>query len=195
MQSEHSVALVLNPNWHTGKLQNVYSGISKLQRTWSLGLMGQSSPWIWTSMDIPMPDGPRILITPGPLLVSYLWAIVDISPGPANNKAWSRSLLQNQSILDSVMLGSILMASNLLRWNWTSTKGANPAILWQSSCYNLISGSIVLSTNQTHPTEISLCPGWPCWKRRSNCLLRSNQEHGGRHTHEATHERPILEVH
>ena len=41
-------------------------------RTWSLGLMGQSSPWIWTSMDIPMPDGPRIPITPGPLLVSYL---------------------------------------------------------------------------------------------------------------------------
>ena len=34
--------------------------------------MGQSSPWIWTSMDILMLDGPRIPITPGPLPVSYL---------------------------------------------------------------------------------------------------------------------------
>ena len=86
------------------------------------------------------------------------------------------------------------MASNLLWWNWTSTKGADPAILWQSSCHNLISGSTVPSMNQTHPTEISLCLGWPCWKRRSNCPLRSDRGHGGRHTHEATCERPTLEV-
>ena len=86
------------------------------------------------------------------------------------------------------------MASNLLWWNWTSTKGADPAILWQSSCHNLISGSTVLSTNQTYPMEISLCLGWPCWKRRSNCPLCSDRGHGGRHTHEATRERPTLEV-
>ena len=87
------------------------------------------------------------------------------------------------------------MALNLLRWNWTSTKGADPAILWQSSCHNLISGSTVPSTNQTHPMEISLCPGWPCWKRRSNCPLCSDWGHGGRNTHKATRERPTLKVH
>ena len=57
-----------------------------------------------------------------------------------------------------------------------------------------VSGSTISTTNQTHPTEISLCLGQPRWKRRSYCPLCSNWRHGGRYTHKATGEEPILEV-